>query len=983
MAQKGSTYWNRHNSSTIFPPGRTEWTIPVRGLYRGEAGSRNNDIKRDIDPDSIARVDFGFGARGSEGSVVIDALRLVKAARPAGVWAFDFGPPSQAAMLGWTAVSHATAYSRALGYGWGPRGGTPWDGADRDTTFGPALIRDFCEAGGYSFHVDVPAGTYRVMLIYENSGYWGGEQAMHTTRRVLVGGQVVYHEERPDGAAYALYRFEDVEPIGANADIWDTYMAPELARPVGFDAQAGPDGLTLRFESDRPWGSKLSCLALYRKDDTEAASWLKGQMDALAAEFRRMAVCLDEPAPAFDAPAAWKQRGLVAWPVRIEDDVKPNSVPPAEVASPDAIALSALAVQDEFEPLCIALRPLRDLGVCRLELEPLAGPGRLDAVVQVVHYNTSRGFGTIAYHVRAHTLRPAESVALPAGVTRELVVTAHAAADSPPGDYAGALGIVGPDGAPVLRVPLRLTVAPVRLERRTDFLMGYYGLMPPPMVPKDRRWDVLAQTLDMLKDHGANAVSGGPSWRLTGWAGPAGAVQAEDASQMPERAAAFKAPDKASTARSQPAGPAPVIDYGDMDRFFALLKAHGFDRAVNGYGGERFQGLHDGYEKGATGARVEQQSGLPYEEALMRAWSGVDEHARAAGWPTILYAMCDETRVRDVAERQLDFMQMMAKVSAAFPQTVRTSGSYSVSFASRPTDKDDLTYWHQRFFETLDISALNAHDPSVMAEARRLGKEVQIYNQGRSRYSFGLYQWSEFAKGVAARWQWHLNILHGYQFFDLDGREPDTAMICYGREGLLPTMAFERCREGAEDFYLMQTLQDAVERARQSGAPAKYLDALSASVKLNQRTPPARLRPLRAEGRDSSSSSRGCREDRQGRTEGGPSGPVRVRAAELQAEPALAGRPAGRGEGVQRGAVLVGDLHLQRAQVVVQLLDRAHAGDRAGDARLAQAPGQGKLAGRAALLPRHRLHRLDHAPLPLAQLHVLRRVGAAGAPALL
>ena len=28
--------------------------------------------------------------------------------------------------------------------------------------------------------------------------------------------------------AHALYRFADVEPIGV--DLWDTYMAPELAR---------------------------------------------------------------------------------------------------------------------------------------------------------------------------------------------------------------------------------------------------------------------------------------------------------------------------------------------------------------------------------------------------------------------------------------------------------------------------------------------------------------------------------------------------------------------------------------------------------------------------------------------------------------------------------------------------------------------------------------------------------------------------------
>ena len=59
--ESGGTYWNRHNSGRSFPPGRTEWVIPLRGLYRGEAGSRNNDIKRNIDPDSIVRIDFGFG----------------------------------------------------------------------------------------------------------------------------------------------------------------------------------------------------------------------------------------------------------------------------------------------------------------------------------------------------------------------------------------------------------------------------------------------------------------------------------------------------------------------------------------------------------------------------------------------------------------------------------------------------------------------------------------------------------------------------------------------------------------------------------------------------------------------------------------------------------------------------------------------------------------------------------------------------------
>jgi hypothetical protein len=468
----------------------------------------------------------------------------------------------------------------------------------------------------------------------------------------------------------------------------------------------------------------------------------------------------------------------------------------------------------------VAVRPLADLGECRLLLEGADDPG-VECSTQVVWYNTSRGFNTLAYRIRPHTVREQDAVALPGDITREIIVTARVAEDAAPGVHSWDLVVQDVSGREILRVPMELTVSPVVLGRQTEFLMGYFGLMPPGLLPDGRRETALEQTLGMLRDYGMNAVSGGPSWRLEGW----------------------------TNGR-------PQVDFGQMDSFFGLLRKYGFTGGVNGYGGERFAGLHERYVKGATGERVEQQSGLRYEEALMRAWQAVDEHARAAGWPTIFYAMCDETRVREQAERELEFMKMMERVSAAFPETVRTSGSYSVNFRSRPTDMDDLLYWHQCFFEHLDISSLNNHDESVMAEAAKLGQDVHIYNQGRSRYSFGLYQWSEFRKGVKARWQWHLNILHGYQFFDLDGREPDTAMICYGRNAIYPTIHFERCREGAEDFYLYQTAFNAVGGARAAGdsRPAvarleRLLQEAEDSVALNQRTPPQGYDPdaLKAE----------------------------------------------------------------------------------------------------------------------------------------
>ncbi len=806
-ADAGRSYWNRHNSTITFAPGPGRWVIPVRGLFRGEAGSRNNDIKRDIDIDQIIRMDLNFGARGQTGRVIVDNIRFVCVDRPEGVWAFDFGPPSQPVMLGWTAVSNRSAYDEAVGYGFGPRGGTPWEGAARDTTFGPMLTRDFCEAGGYDFRVDVPPGEYEALVIFESSGYWGGEQAVNSRRAISVGGETVWEQERPLGASTALYRFEDVEPVGV--DLWDTYMAPELAKPERFRAQAGADGLTLHFEADVVWGSKVSALALHRVGDDAAAAWLDGQMAELADEFRAQAVCLDPQPEALVPSAAWRERGLVAWPVAIEDAVAPHTTP-AQAPEPDSLLLSAHAVRGEYEPVCLAVRPLVDLGECAVSLDAPADAG-VSAEVRAVWYNTSRGFGTIAWRTRPHTLRRVESISLPAEVTREFVVTFHVAGDAAAGEHQATLRLTGPDGAELLAAPIRLVIHDVALSRETDFLMGFFGLMPPSkLLPPGTADEVLAQSLDMLREHGMNALSGGPSWRLTGW----------------------------DNGR-------PQVDFDGVDDFFALCREHGFDRAINGYGGLRFVGLHRRYEKGDVGEKVEQDSGLDYPTALMRAWEVVDEHARANGWPTIFYAMCDETRVADRAARELEFMRMMAQVSARFPRTVQTSGAYSVSFNSRPTAESDLLTWHQRFFEVLDISSLNGHDPSVMSEARRLRRQIHIYNQGRSRWSFGLYQWSEFRKGVSARWQWHFNILHGYQFFDLDGREPDTAMVCYGREELYPTIHFERCREGAEDFYLYQTLQHAIEANEQAGrkpretaAARTLLDDATDAVALNQRNAP-------------------------------------------------------------------------------------------------------------------------------------------------
>src|SRR5262249_6335914 len=158
-------------------------------------------------------------------------------------------------------------------------------------------------------------------------------------------------------------------------------------------------------------------------------------------------------------------------------------------------------------------------------------------------------------------------------------------------------------------------------------------------------------------------------------------------------------------------------------------------------------------------------------------------------WLPIAISMIDEPRVLDQARDNLE----LVKLYREFAPWVNAGGSYSVEW-----NKTEPFYQAvQELFKAAKWSSLNLHSQVDLDKAKEFGSEVQIYNQAITRYSFGAYQWAEMRKGVKSRMQWHLLALHGYQFFDLDGREPDTAMINWTSHGIVPHLDLHRCREGA------------------------------------------------------------------------------------------------------------------------------------------------------------------------------------------
>ena len=188
-----------------------------------------------------------------------------------------------------------------------------------------------------------------------------------------------------------------------------------------------------------------------------------------------------------------------------------------------------------------------------------------------------------------------------------------------------------------------------------------------------------------------------------------------------------------------------------------------------------------------------------------------------------MYEMTDEPRVLDQARPQVELMKLYREHAP----WVDIGGSYSVEW--HKSSPFDLAV--QDIFKTLNWSALNLHTQDDLDMAKKLGKGLHVYNQGRSRYSFGAYQFAEWRKGVQGRMQWHLLALHGYQFFDLDGREPDTAMINWGKAGVIPTIHLARCREGDDDFRYAVTLYNLATKKADTPAGKAALEWLDGGIR--------------------------------------------------------------------------------------------------------------------------------------------------------
>jgi hypothetical protein len=803
--KSGGSYWNRHNSAFNLKPGQNTLSIPVNGLFRGEAGSRNNDLKSNIDPTQIIRVDIGFsaGKKPGETALYLDNLRLTRESRPAGILAFDLGPTSQTVAAGFTAIGPKTVYGQNGNAAGLDRAGS--EDLGRDDTFPTELYGDYIRMDGSAFIAEVPekSAAYHGWVVYDDLGYWGGEEADYRKRSIVANGEVVFSEDRGSGGSTDyLYRFEKTEPHPGDS-LWELYMQ-YLFKPRRFDCRAEAGKIRLQFSADGGNSCKVAGIILYPDSiQPQAEKWIEAVEAKNRARFEARAPFLGPEEKKLDVPADARSKGYWLGFPTLEQDISFADAP-GRSATPGAPALSRPAALGQRISFTFAIRPLKDLpGNVKLSASDLksqvgATISANEIDLRYVHHAAHRGGADIAYTIGPDTLRSLEGAGLQlvGGLTRQFWITVHVPADAAPGRYLSTISLTAGDVK--LDIPLAVDVLPFALNE-PDYSMGFYGTAVPRAVLQSRGDDAWRDLFRTLKHGGMNSLSGGPNVEFSGL-------------------------DAAGN---------PILDFAAADRFMQLAREAGFEEELNCYGGPGFvEGLHDSHAVGETGLAWEKRTGKPFAELLKIVWSAVRKHADEHHWLPIAYELVDEPRVLEQAHKNLELIRLYRENAP----WVNVGGSYSVNWSQ----SDPFDACVQDIFKSLRFSSLNEHGQIDLAKAREFGTHINIYNQGTTRYSFGAYQWAEMQKGVTARMQWHVLALSGYQFFDLDGREPDAAMVNWTSAGLIPHIALHRCREGADDFRFAVTLHNLASKKDTPAArdALAWLKEVSAQIPINARERP-------------------------------------------------------------------------------------------------------------------------------------------------
>ena len=248
----------------------------------------------------------------------------------------------------------------------------------------------------------------------------------------------------------------------------------------------------------------------------------------------------------------------------------------------------------------------------------------------------------------------------------------------------------------------------------------------------------------------------------------------------------------------------PLLDFRTADPQMKYVKDLGFLAAVT-YGGG-VSGINSYFQDTAamTTAGFKDYAGF-----IRAIYSEVQQHADRSGWIPVYYNLGDEPSSDDLirsAENAESYRRAFPKGPPFFTAATSFTGSNRGSPAFRLS-------------KALSAPAWNDHDEASVDLLHQVGGDWAFYNGG-NRWTYGTYMYQAAKQfGMKFRIAWHWNVVAGDPYYGLDCREDDYAWCNSSPDGqLIPSIEFERLREGLDDYRRLLTLSRLV--TERPGDPA-------------------------------------------------------------------------------------------------------------------------------------------------------------------
>ncbi len=750
--QEAPSYWAWHNRYIGIAPGWNKIEIPMADMWRGEV--LRHDVEGYLDVSKMTRMVLTL-----DGPATIDYIRLEKFAAPKvevkGLRAFDVGPVGSPLFDGFTALTEDDDYSKEKGYGWTRKNFY----RTSDRILPDNLFRDWISCGASDFALDLPNGTYRVLMQLEDPGYWEFMQ-FYSARSVLAEGRTAVDETmNADRFKDRYFLNQDAEDMPGD-DPFEKYVEPRQQWHE-FDVEVKDGQLDLGFRSNDQYGCTLSALVVYPASEAAAG----GRFMTYVKEMRRFDWAQRwKPLPSPAATAAAEKptaedsaRGYRLYSVSpYLADSRLTLAALQAAPKPPVEALTAAAAKGEWEPVCFGLDPAKDLGRVDVTVSPLTSASgaalSADGVsVRVGRYRFTRQTNVGGFYlVRERELRlfnttAANELDVRRGIPRRFWIILRAPDDAPAGEYHATVTVKPADGAPS-QLPLTLTVLPFSLPE-PKHLFALYGMeyLPQAYFPemKAAAFDNNKALYRDLRDHGVNYdpyLDVRPRWD---------------------------------------GGKVVITNADDIDRDVALRKEAGFiDGPVNLDGGCTAADL-------ASGGPI---NGMPQKAFIEGYHKAITDTAAARGWPHPYFSFGDEPTVA----KTLDDLTAAHNALHAVSPDIWTGIAYHVQSPESFTMQKTIDVHHLKDFLP----------PQQFIDAKPYAKLLLNCNLGSNRLAYGLHEWratTERKTDGCITYSYtgcHIDI-----YYDLDGRESDTNKAPVRRDGTFDTTAqWEGIRAGIDDY---------------------------------------------------------------------------------------------------------------------------------------------------------------------------------------